>query len=512
MARSYDTAILVGTLLAVLSISSLPVLGSVPNDLRTPDSFIQAVLDRYGSSGSLTVQDLEVFLRNASSCPGSQRCGGRYEAAGAPTEGMGHTGEEMCNNTCITAEEVLQIHNMSGDSELNATGLREVCPTLLYNLDRTIGCQSQGENSIESQEEEHNGSRRPSPAEVWGFGVLSVAVISLCSVVGVLVVPFMKKRLYTLLLTFLIALAVGALSGSALFHLIPQAFDLPLEEYTEKAAAVWAGLYLFFITERLLKMASKQRQKRKARKYAEQNGKMDLRADVAVCAVRARTLSHVDPTITDPPHHHGNGNYHNPDREESVEDSSTEDSQSQKKRNCCQALCSNTDTIATVAWMVIFGDGLHNLMDGLAIGASFQVSVFSGISTSLAVLCEEFPHELGDFAILLNAGMSVRQAMFYNFLSACSCFAGLVVGIMVGDNSQVGQWIFGLAGGMFLYISLVDMMPEMNAVDEDEEKSEAKHPGGGGKSSSLLRFFLQNLGLLTGFTVMLLLAKFPFEL
>ena len=51
--------------------------------------------------------------------------------------------------------------------------------------------------------------------------------------------------------------------------------------------------------------------------------------------------------------------------------------------------------IATVAYMIIFGDGLHNFIDGLAIGASFTNSVYQGISTSVAVICEEFPHELG---------------------------------------------------------------------------------------------------------------------
>ena len=65
--------------------------------------------------------------------------------------------------------------------------------------------------------------------------------------------------------------------------------------------------------------------------------------------------------------------------------------------------------IATVAWMVIFGDGLHNFIDGLSIGAAFTESILSGISISVAVICEEFPHELGDFAILLNSGMKFRQ-------------------------------------------------------------------------------------------------------
>lgn len=52
--------------------------------------------------------------------------------------------------------------------------------------------------------------------------------------------------------------------------------------------------------------------------------------------------------------------------------------------------------IATVAWMIIIGDGVHNFIDGLAIGASFSSSIVAGISTSLAVFSEELPHELGE--------------------------------------------------------------------------------------------------------------------
>lgn len=49
----------------------------------------------------------------------------------------------------------------------------------------------------------------------------------------------------------------------------------------------------------------------------------------------------------------------------------------------------------SVAWMVIMGDGLHNLTDGLAVGAAFNGDTVAGFATAIAVLCHELPHELG---------------------------------------------------------------------------------------------------------------------
>lgn len=51
--------------------------------------------------------------------------------------------------------------------------------------------------------------------------------------------------------------------------------------------------------------------------------------------------------------------------------------------------------VASLAWLVLAGDGLHNLSDGLAIGAAFAASITGGFTTAIAVLCHELPHELG---------------------------------------------------------------------------------------------------------------------
>ena len=67
------------------------------------------------------------------------------------------------------------------------------------------------------------------------------------------------------------------------------------------------------------------------------------------------------------------------------------------------------------------------------------------------------------------------QALMYNFLSACTCYLGLALGILLGELEGSSCYIFGLAGGMFLYISLVDMMPELNEAVETASRKEVVH-------------------------------------
>ncbi len=72
----------------------------------------------------------------------------------------------------------------------------------------------------------------------------------------------------------------------------------------------------------------------------------------------------------------------------------------------------------------------------------------------------------GDFAVLLRAGMSVRQAMFYNMVSSVLCFLGMAVGVAVGNVSAASVWIFSLTAGIFIYISLVDMVSSLLLISQ----------------------------------------------
>jgi zinc transporter ZupT len=83
-------------------------------------------------------------------------------------------------------------------------------------------------------------------------------------------------------------------------------------------------------------------------------------------------------------------------------------------------------------WMIFIGDMLHNFIDGLTLGAAFMVSIGEGLRLSFPIMCEEFPHELGDIAVLLSSGLTIGQALIMNFLSACSCYLGFIIGAKLG--------------------------------------------------------------------------------
>lgn len=160
---------------------------------------------------------------------------------------------------------------------------------------------------------------------------------------------------------------------------------------------------------------------------------------------------------------------------------------------------SNLITVDTVAWMIVLGDALLNFIDGLSIGAAFDRNILAGISISVAVMLEEITHRLGTFAVLLRAGMSMKQSFLYIFLSGCACYPGLALGIFLGDEAEdASPYIFALAGGFFLYMALVDVMKAMNRTMENASRKNIRH---------LLRIWaLQNLGIVLAAISLALLA------
>jgi zinc and cadmium transporter len=113
------------------------------------------------------------------------------------------------------------------------------------------------------------------------------------------------------------------------------------------------------------------------------------------------------------------------------------------------------------AYLNLFGDGLHNFIDGMIIAASFLVSIPLGSATTIAVISHEVPQEIGDFGILVYGGLSKRKALFYNFLTAITAIAGATFTYAFYEFIPKMAYLLAFAAGSFIYIATTDLIPEM---------------------------------------------------
>ncbi len=115
----------------------------------------------------------------------------------------------------------------------------------------------------------------------------------------------------------------------------------------------------------------------------------------------------------------------------------------------------------TVVPLVIFGDTIHNFLDGVVIGASFLVNPPLSFLVSLSTFMHETPHEIADFGILLAKGWNRRKVFIANFLSSLATFPGAFLTYFYAEKIEEGVGILlALAAGFFLYVATTDFLPE----------------------------------------------------
>jgi zinc and cadmium transporter len=128
-------------------------------------------------------------------------------------------------------------------------------------------------------------------------------------------------------------------------------------------------------------------------------------------------------------------------------------------RHCHEGACD----IHAFTYLNLFGDGIHNFIDGMVIAASFLISVKLGVVTTLAIIFHEIPQELGDFGVLVYGGFSKEKALFFNFISALAAMAGALAGYFIAGIMQgFSVFILPLTAGGFIYIATSDLIPEIH--------------------------------------------------
>jgi zinc and cadmium transporter len=216
----------------------------------------------------------------------------------------------------------------------------------------------------------------------WTYTFISVIIVSLLSLVGIFFLSLNESRLRKMLL-YMVSLAVGALFGDAIIHLIPQSFEKLSGKLTAPLLLL-AGILLFFIVEKVVRW-----------------------------------------------------------------------------RHC--HIPTSQQHLHPVVFLNLIGDGVHNLIDGMLIGASYLVSVPIGIATTIAVVLHEIPQEIGDFGVLVNGGLSVKKALLFNFASALTAVLGGLIILIVGPHVEnISLYLLPVTAGGFIYIAAADLIPELH--------------------------------------------------
>jgi len=132
----------------------------------------------------------------------------------------------------------------------------------------------------------------------------------------------------------------------------------------------------------------------------------------------------------------------------------------------------STEHPHSFAYMNLFGDAVHNLIDGLIVGGSYLASIPVGVSTTLAVIFHEIPQELGDFGVLIHGGFNKTKALRFNFLTALTAVLGAVVALVLGATMEgFIPLLIPFAAGNFIYIAGSDLIPELRKDEPNPKKA-----------------------------------------
>ncbi|KAG0284308.1 hypothetical protein BGZ96_011301 [Linnemannia gamsii] len=275
-------------------------------------------------------------------------------------------------------------------------------------------------------------------------------------------------------LNTLVAFAVGGLLGDVFLHLLPHSFlgevhTGELVTANEKknvvvGLGIFVGFFIFFCIDKVMRVVS-----------GGEGG-------------HSHSHGHDHSDIVKDHHDHVNDHKHD-DKDSTLRQRKGTNKDKENDTKVEEAPKKEiSNSIKLSAYLNLIADATHNFTDGLAMAASFYTSPAIGATTTVAVFFHEIPHEVGDYAILIQSGFPRSKAMMSQFITAIGAFLGTLAGIAIEEMSKSGDGAHQLEGqklalfgfesipmragdlvipftaGGFLYIATVGVIPELLTV------------------------------------------------
>nr|XP_033779736.1 zinc transporter SLC39A7 [Geotrypetes seraphini]XP_033779737.1 zinc transporter SLC39A7 [Geotrypetes seraphini] len=411
-----------------------------------------------------------------------------HQGHGHSHHGHGHSHEDLHHGHAHSH------HGHSHENHHHAHSHSHHAPAHKYSKEANLESMRQEASRVEDsfQPQQQTKREKLDPMELWTHAIGATLLISAAPFLILFLIPVESNTSkHQSLLKLLLSFASGGLLGDAFLHLIPHALE-PHAHQEEKVG--------------------QSHSEEKAHGHGHSHGGHDhfqmmlvglwVLAGIVAFLIVEKFVRHVKGG-------HGHSHIHSPaakvssEEEEEERDEKTENKEGvrqrkkgnapEKPKKKIQRKPAQTvgSDMKVSGYLNLAADFTHNFTDGLAIGASFLVSTNVGIITTATILLHEVPHEIGDFAILVQSGCSKRKAMFLQLITAVGALAGTTSSLLAeGIGEAATAWILPFTAGGFIYVATVAVIPELL------------------QDSRPFQSLLEILGMLFGVGMMVLIAAY----
>lgn len=338
--------------------------------------------------------------------------------------------------------------------------------------------------------------------------LLATLLIQLIPCFIIFLIPALQNEGNSLVLSSLVSFALGTLFGDAFLHLIPELFtsskneglpaSISQQRFLILGSGIFGGFMLFLFLDKTLRVMSIG---------AKNAGNFS-----------GHSHSHAQSHSSSSSHSHTSVSYSHGDEPvlRHRKSKPVVDEKETSEPEIEEALLTIKNDSNVSAYLNIITGFVHNLTDGIALASSFYSSKHVGVTTTIAIVCHEIPHELGDFAILLSGGFTFTQALKSHLLTSMGALIGTAIGCALNEvnNAEVVNtavnlsWInwpttmeinlsdlmLPITTGGFIYIATVGVVPQILQIATTDKSQEIK------------KWILQLTSICIGFGLMAALA------